>query len=177
MRLARLFRSDSYSCAVARLIAAVFTGEGFVFLVGEADIARVQVLDRVASELAELRCRVVRVAAREADELSLHSFVAQLTQQLGSNAEPGDPLERNHRRLTEADASCDRIALLIDRAHLLDASALRFIQLTCRSGPALRVVLASKAAGPASVPEFTLLQTRSSPCIDLDLPMLESRRG
>ncbi len=136
-----------------------------------------QVLDRVASELAQLRCRVVRVAARAADGFSLHDLVAQLTQQLGSDAEPGDTLERNHRRLTEADVSCDRIALLIDRAHLLDASALRFLQLTCRSGPALRVVLASHAVGPASVPEFTLLQAGSSACIDLDLPMLESRRA
>ena len=168
MRLLRLLRPDPYSSAVARLIAAVLADDGYIMVLGQ-EPARLQVLVRVSSELASLRCRVVRVAANEPDELSLHDFVQQLSGQLGSHAGPGDTLERIHRYLTEADASCERIALLIDNAHLLQASTLRFIQLTCRSGPNLRVVLASNehvAANPCT-PEFSLLQARSSTCISL----------
>jgi type II secretory pathway predicted ATPase ExeA len=168
MRLSRLLRPGHYGSAVARLIAAVFTEDGFIMVLGQ-EPARLQVLDRAVSELASLRCRVVRVAANEPHQLSLHDFVQQLSGQLGSHAGPGDTLERTHRYLTEADASCECIALLIDNAHLLQASALRFIQLTCRSGPNLRVVLASngEAAANLCTPEFSLLHARSSTCISV----------
>jgi type II secretory pathway predicted ATPase ExeA len=167
MCLSRLLRPNHYGSAVARVIAGVFTEDGFVLVTGQEPVRR-QVLDRAASELADLRCRVVRVAVNKPDELSLHDFVQQLSGQLGSHA-GGDTLEQIHRYVTETDASCDRIALLIDNAHLLQASALRFVQLTCRSGPNLRVVLASNGNPAANLctPEFSLLQARSSTCISV----------
>src|SRR5206468_3729385 len=108
MRLSRLLRPDHYGSAVARLIAAVFTEDGFIMVTGQ-EPARLQLLDRAVSELASLRCRVVRVAVNEPNELSLHDFVQQVSGQLGSHAGPGDTLERTHRYLTEADANCERI--------------------------------------------------------------------
>src|SRR6476661_2278535 len=102
MRLSRLLRPDHHGSAVARLIAAVFTGDGFIMVLGR-DNARRQVLDRVVCELASLRCRVVRVAVDETDELNLHDLVGQLSGQLGSDAGPGDTLERIYLHLTEAD--------------------------------------------------------------------------
>jgi len=169
VRLVALLRSDPQARAIGRLIAAVSTGDQCIVLTGD-DPARGQVLDRIAHELAGLRCRVVRVAADEADESSLHDFVQQLARQLGSDGGAEDTLVRVHRYLTELDAGCDRVALLIDHAHLLPSSALRFFQLTCRSSPNLRVVLASKSADTAipCAPEFRLLQARSEICITLD---------
>jgi type II secretory pathway predicted ATPase ExeA len=171
MRFLRLRRPYPYGAAIGRLIAGVFTDDDYIVLVGDDD-ARCRVLDRLASELVSLRCRVVRITATGPGELSLQEFVGQLSQQLGSDAGAGDTLERIHRHLTEVDASCDRIALLIERAHLLQASALRFVQLTSRCSPNLRIVLASDgpAAASLSAPELSLLQTRSSICVRLGSP-------
>jgi len=168
VRLLTLLRSDPQARAIGRLIAAVSTGDQCIVLTGD-DPARREVLDRIAHELASLRCRVVRVAANEADEFSLQDFVQQLSGQLGSDGGTEDTLERVHRYLTEVDAGCDRIVLLIDHAHRLQSPGLRFLQLTCRSSPNLRVVLASKS-GDTAIPcatEFRLLQARSEICISL----------
>jgi len=120
VRLLTLLRSDPQARAIGRLIAGVSTGDQCIVLTGD-DPARREVLDRIAHELASLRCRVVRVAANEADEFSLQDFVQQLSGQLGSDGGTEDTLERVHRYLTEVDAGCDRIALLIDHAHRLQS--------------------------------------------------------
>ena len=152
------------------------TGAGFVLLLGEQEAALRQVLNRAATELAALRRRVVHVSAKEPAELSLHDMVLQLSEQVDPEIAQGDVLERSHRLLTEADASCDRIILLISHAHLLTSSALRFLQLTCRSGPSLNVVLASTPSGAAKpvAPEFAVIQARSTR-IELDPPPPGSR--
>src|SRR4051812_29314803 len=107
MRFLRLRRPYPYGAAIGRLIAGVFTDDEYIVLMGDDD-ARCRVLDRLASELVSLRCRVVRITATGPDELSLQEFVGQLSQQLGLDAGAGDTLERIHRHLTEVDASCDR---------------------------------------------------------------------
>src|SRR4051812_23773372 len=103
MRFLRLLRPGPYGTAIGRLIAGVFTDDECIVLMGD-HAARRQVLDRFASELVALRCRVVRIATSGPDELSLQQFVRQLSQQLGPDAGPGDTLERIHRYLTEVDA-------------------------------------------------------------------------
>ena len=91
------------------------------------------------------------------------SRAPQVSEQAAGCDGTGDLLERTHRLLTEVDAQLDRVLLLIDHADRLSSSALRFLQLTSRSGPKLRVVLASTPSGAArpAAPEFNLLAARS----------------
>ena len=159
----RLLRPGPYSSALARLIAAAFDDDAFILVLGEHDGSRLQLLARVAAEVANLRCRVVRASTKPPEELSLESLLRQLADQAVSGDGTGDLLERSHRVLTEVDAKWDRVLLLIDHGDRLSPSALRFLQLTSRSGPKLRVVLASTPTGAAhpSAPEFKLLSARS----------------
>jgi hypothetical protein len=105
----------------------------------------------------------VQAQAKAPDELSLHHLVVQISHQSTSDLRSLDALERSHRLLTEADACCERIILLIDQADLLTPPAVRFLQLTSRSGPSLRVVLASTPAGAAhpTAAEFSVVSGRS----------------
>jgi type II secretory pathway predicted ATPase ExeA len=164
--LSRLIRPHPYSAALGRLIAAAFGEDPFVLVVGEDEALLSQLLARAAAELATVRCRVARISARSAEGLSLHDLVLAVSAELDPGAVAGDVLERTHRLLTETDEACDRAVLLIDHAAQLSSSALRFLSLMSRSGPNLRVLLASTSAtlaGPVA-PEFSLLQARS-PCI------------
>ncbi len=159
----RLLQPNPYSSAMARLIAAAFSDDAFILVWDEHDEARSQLLRRAAAELADLRCRIVRTSANVGEELSVADLVAQVSEQVAGCDGKADLLERTHRLLTEVDAQLDRVLLLIDHADRLSSSALRFLQLTCRSGPKLRVVLASTPSGAAqpAAPEFNLLAARS----------------
>src|SRR4051812_31323204 len=127
----RLLRPDPYNSALAGLIAAAFSDDAFIVVLGEDDRRRSQLLGRAAAELAHLRCRVVRASADLAAELSLDDLVGQVSAQAALGT-PGDLLERAHRLLTEVDPSLDRVLLLIEHADRLSSSALRFLQLTTR---------------------------------------------
>jgi type II secretory pathway predicted ATPase ExeA len=148
---------------MARLIAAAFSDDAFILVWDEHDAAGSQLLRRAAAELGDLRCRVVRASASAGEELSVADLLAQVSEQVTAADGSGDLLERTHRLLTEVDARLDRILLLIDHADRLSSSAVRFLQLTSRSGPKLRVVLASTPTGATqpAAPEFNLLAARS----------------
>jgi hypothetical protein len=158
----RLLRPDPFSSALARLIAAAFSDDAFILVLAE-DAARLRLLGRAAAELCKLRCRVVRASAQPAQELSVGDLVRQVSDQAVAGEGTGDLLERSHRLLTELDAHWDRVLLLIDHAQSLSSSAVRLLQLTSRSGPNLRVVLATTPAGAAHpiAPELSLLSARS----------------
>jgi hypothetical protein len=164
MRRSRLLRPDPFGSALARLIAAPFSDDAFTFLIEEEEVTRLQLLQRAKAELDELRCRTLRASCPGSSELRLHDLVSQLCKYPVRGDVRGDELERSHRLLTEVDPSCDRVVLIVDGAQLLSSSALRFLQLTSRSGPHLRIVLASTATGAANpvAPEFSLLQARSA---------------
>jgi type II secretory pathway predicted ATPase ExeA len=159
----RLLRPDPYSSAMARLIAAAFSDDAFILVWDEHDGARSQLLRRAAAELADLRCRVIRASAKAAEELSLSDLLGQVSEQAAAGDGSCDLLERTHRLLTEVGPQLDRVLFMIDDADRLSSSALRFLQLTSRSGPRLRVVLASTPAGAAqpAAPEFKLLAAQS----------------
>jgi len=148
---------------MARLIAATFSDDAFIMLWDEHDRPRSQLLGRAAAELADLRCRILRVSAKAAEELTVADLLSQVSDQAAAGAASGDLLERTHRLLTEVDAQLDRVLLLIDHADRLSSSAVRFLQLTSRSGPKLRVVLASTPTGAAhpAAPELKVLAARS----------------
>jgi len=168
-RLRKLFPTDPGRSAIARLLAAVLASDEFVFLVGQNDGLRQEILDEVAVEFAGLRCRVVRVSSGGRDGLSLPGLLRQVLGQSNLPCGSGDDLERSHRFLTEASESCDRVVLLIYDAHALHPNALRYIQLTCRSSSSLRVVFAGEPqiVSEASEPEFRYFHGKGSTSIRL----------
>jgi hypothetical protein len=166
MRLSRLLRPDPFSSALARLIAATFSDDAFTLVAVENDGLRSRLLERAEVELANLHCRIVRASAKPDDELSLHDLLQQLSRQVTAGDTHRDALERIHRLLTEPGADCNRVVLLIDHAQRLSSSALRFLQLTSRSGPVLKIVLTcgTPAGAEFGAPELRVLQAGST-CI------------
>lgn len=130
--------------AAARLVEAVSRGDGVVSFEDEAVRGRTAVLDRAAAELAASRVRVIRVAAPPSGRLGLPELVAQIAGQADPGALSDGDVELAFQALTEPDEGCPWIALLVDQAECLQPSALRYIQLTCRAVPELRVVLAGE---------------------------------
>lgn len=145
----------------AKLVAAVVGGDGVVSF-EEAVSGRTIVLDRAAAELASSRVRVLRVAAPASRRLGLPELVAQVAGQADPGALSDGDVELAFQALTEPDEGCRWIALLVDDAECLLPSALRYIQLTCRSVPELRLVLAGEPGflDMLNGEEFTSLRQR-----------------
>lgn len=128
----------------AKLVEAVAGGDGVVSLEDEAASGRTAVLDRAAAELAASRVHVIRVAAPASGSLGLPELVAQIAGQADPGALSDGDVELAFQALTEPDEGCRWIALLVDDAECLQPSALRYLQLTCRAVPELRLVLAGE---------------------------------
>ncbi|MGI8624488.1 MAG: hypothetical protein ACR2NB_13645 [Solirubrobacteraceae bacterium] len=148
--------------AAATLVEAVTGGDGIVSFEDAAVSGRTAVLDRAAAELTGSRVRVLRAAAPASGRLGLPELVAQFAGQADPGVLSDGDVERAFQALTEPDEGCECIALLVDDAECLQHSALRYIQLTCRSVPELRVVLAGEPGFPDMLngDEFTWLRQR-----------------
>lgn len=141
--------------AVSRLIDQVMTG-GDAVLDGPGAAA---VLDQAAGPLASQRCRVLRVAPSGPGGLRLSGLVAQVAGEPDLDAQDDASLEAGRHALTVLDKGCDRIVLMVAGAGAMDAMALRYLQLACRTGPSLRLVLAG-LPGALDEAEFSYLRTR-----------------
>ena len=118
-------------------------------------------LDGIAEALGLRRCRVLRAAGRAPGGLSLSGLMAQVTARADLEAHDDEVLERGFQALSVPDAECDRIVLLVDGAEALQRTALRYLQFTCRSAPALRLVLARDGGIPVlEEDEMASLRTR-----------------
>lgn len=170
MRLQKLFAPDARRAALARLLAAVLATDDFVFLLGNSETMRAAILEQAATELVQLRCRALYVSAEPAP-LSLPALLQQILRHPYAAHTSGDELERSHRCLTEKTEDCDRVALLIDRAERLEANALRYIQLTARASPVLRVVFAGDPDIADRPPQSEFLYFRAKPSICIRLPV------
>ncbi len=88
--------------------------------------------------LARARTRVLRAGP----PLDLPAFMAQVTP---VGPAPGDAeLERGFKALVALDPACDRIALLVEEAHLLPKATLQYIELALRAGPHLQLAFAGR---------------------------------
>ncbi len=108
-----------------------------------------ELLDAAAERLPALRCRVLRAAGTPSEGLSLPLLLAQVTMGQGTwhpvpSAQNDEFLRRSFQALTVLDGTCDRIVLLVSDANALQPAALRYIQLACRAGASLQLVLAGK---------------------------------
>ncbi len=127
-------------------------------------------LDAVAAALAQHRCRVLRASALAPGGLSLSGLMAQITERPDIDGHDDEVLELGFQALTVPDADNAVIALLVEGGEMLQRTALRYLQFTCRSAPALRLVLAGQTGLPdLHVDEMAFLRTRlaASPVITL----------
>ena len=127
-------------------------------------------LDGVAHALAQQGCRVLRASSSSAVGLSLSGLMAQITGRPDLDGHDDEVLERGFQALTAPNGECSFIALLVDGAEALQRTALRYLQFTCRSAPALRFVLAGDGGVPfLQEDEMTFIRTRlaASPMITL----------
>lgn len=144
--------------ALRRLVDQVLAGGDAVVVTGAATVG---LLDDAAAQLAERRCRVLRVAAAAPGGLSLSGLIAQVTGQSDLTAQDDQVLKRVFQALTVLDSDCDRIVLLVSDAQGLQQPALRYIHFASRVGKALQLVLAGEHGPPDLLgAETASLQTR-----------------
>ena len=157
-----LFMPAGQRRAAAEIVAAVNGSAALTMLVGVGGAGKTTVLDRVAADLGSRHVRVVRAAGTLPGGLGLPGLVAQVAGRADPARLQDEDRERAFAALTELDDDVGRIALLIDDAQGLDTSALRYVQLACRSGPMLRVVMTGPpdAPGPLDAEEFAPLRAR-----------------
>jgi len=161
--------ADPYRSALARLLAAILASDDFVFFAEPASELRKTILDALAAELVQLRCRLVRVCSGGRASVGLPDLLSQIVAHSDPAGGTGDALERCHRLLTEASETCDQIVLLIDDAHALQPNALRYVQLTSRSSQRLRVAFAGepRIVTEEADPEFRYFHTKPSTFISV----------
>ena len=123
-------------------------------------------LSAVASLLAGTRTRVLRVDP----PLDLAKFLERVSPLADLSDDEG--LERGFTALTSLDDGCDRIVLLLDDAHLLPPSILRYVELALRARPQLQAVFAGRPelADTLALAGFAGLSQRLSLRIDLSAP-------
>ncbi len=128
--------------ALRRLLDSVLAGDDVTLFI-RSDDGRA-LLDAAAGCLSKLRFRALRVAEAPPDGLGLATLMAQVTGQPYSSAQNDEFLRRGFQALTTLDETCDGIVLLVSDANALQPAALRYIQLACRAGANLRLVLAGR---------------------------------
>ena len=128
--------------ALRRLLDSILAGDDVTLFI-RSDDGRA-LLDEAAACLTTLRCRALRAAGTLEDGLSLPILLAQVTGQPYLSARNDEFLKQGFQALTTLDETCDRIVLLVSDANTLQPSALRYIQLACRAGTNLQLVLAGK---------------------------------
>lgn len=113
-------------------------------------------LQAVAMRLASSRTRVLRVGP----PLDLPGFLNQAARAGG--AAGGTALEQGFAALTDPGPSCDRIALLVEDAHLMPDATLRYIEFAMHAGPHLCVALAGQPgiADTLGLPGYAGLRRR-----------------
>ncbi len=132
---------------LCHLLDSVLAGHDVTLFI-KGDSGR-ELLDAAAERLAMLRCRVLRAAGTPSEGLSLPLLLAQVTMGQGTwhpvpSAQNDEFLRRSFQALTVLDGTCDRIVLLVRDANGLQPAALRYVQLACRAGANLQLVLAGK---------------------------------
>lgn len=113
-----------------------------VVVTGRAGAGTTALLNQAEYELSSYCVRCVRVHGPASGGLALRDLIAQVVGRSDAAALMDHELKAGFLALTEPGEGCDLVALLVAEAHSLLPSAVRYIQLACRSSPKLRVVLA-----------------------------------
>ena len=153
--------------ALRRIVGRV-SGGGDAVVSGGSGVPAL--LNAAAEALKGRGCRVLRASASAAGGLSLSGLMAQITQRPDMDGHDDEVLELGFQALTAPDAGSEAIVLLVEGGEMLQRTALRYLQFTCRSAPALRLVLAGETGMPdLHDDEMAFLRTRlaSSPVIAL----------
>ena len=135
------------------LVSALACGKSAV-VIGFADSA--SLLDGLGKLLARTRTRVMRVNS----PLGLPDFMEQL---LADNRVSSDLApEAGFQALTVPGDGYERIALLVDEAHLMPDSVRRYLDFAFRAAPNLQVVLAGRSglADVLALQGFSSLRAR-----------------
>ena len=143
-----------------RLVDSVLAGDDVTLFI-RSDDGR-DLLEAAAGCLVAMRCRVLRATGAASDGLSLPALLEQAVGQPAPGAQNDEFLRRSFQAFTTLDATCDRIVLLVSDANALRPTALRYIQLACRAGTSLQLVLAGKRGflDLLDHPEFAHLRER-----------------
>ncbi len=108
-------------------------------------------LNQAELELSSRSIRCVRIYGPASGGLAVRDLIAQVVGRPDTaNLTDGD-LKAGFIALTEPGEHYELVALLVAEAHTLLPSAMRYIQLACRSSPKLRVVLAGQASLTATL--------------------------
>ena len=143
-----------------RLVDSVLAGDDVTLFI-RSDDGR-DLLDAAAGCLAAMRCRVLRATGTAEEGLGLPALMEQAIGQPVPGAQNDEFLKRSFQAFTTLDPTCDRIVLLVSDANTLRPTALRYIQLACRAGAGLQLVLAGKRGflDLLDHPEFAYLRKR-----------------
>ena len=139
---------------VDKLAAALAEGRS-VLVTGLAKMS--SILDMAASHPGLVRLRIFRVRP----PLDLFAVLGQVS---GDGGQSDTRLEQGFEALTNPGLGHDRIALLVEDAHLLPQTTLHYIELVLGAGQHLQVVLAGKAGlmETLALPGFATLRKRFS---------------
>ena len=159
----------SQAQAAARVMSAVAHGDECVSLLCRPGLSAAAVLDEAENELSRHGLRCIRVYGPASGGLTLRDLVAQIVARADPDALTDDDLKAGFTTLTEPGAGCDRVVLLVTEAHNLLPSAMRYVQLACRSGPKLRIALAGQPslAAVLAQDEFADLRQRLTRTFEL----------
>lgn len=146
-------------------LAAALMADASVLITGP-DGTGAALLRVVAARLALSRTRVLRVGP----PLDLPGFLDQAARAGGvaSSVPGGVPddtgLEQGFAALTDPGPFCDRIALLVENAHLMSDATLRYIEFAMHAGPHLCVAFAGQPgiADTLALPGYAGLRRRLS---------------
>ncbi len=169
----------SQARAVAALMSAVARGDECVRLICEPGLSTAALLDEAENELSSHGLRCVRVYGPASGALTLRDLVGQIVARADPDALTDGDLKAGFATLTEPGEGCDRVALLVTEAHNLLPSAMRYIQLACRSSPKLRVALAGQPglAAVLAPDEFAGLRQRITRTLELPGPVQDAAPG
>ena len=160
-------------------MSAVAHADGCMSLLCGPGLSTAAVLDEAENELSGHGLRCVRVYGPASGGLTLRDLVAQIVPRADPDALTDHDLQAGFVALTEPGEGYDRVALLVTEAHNLLPSAMRYIQLACRSSPKLRVALAGQPglASYLAQDEFADLRQRITRTLELPGPVQDTAPG
>ncbi len=169
----------SQARVAAWLMSAMARGDESVSLLCGPGLSTAAVLDEAENELSSHGLCCVRVYGPASGGLSVRDLVAQIVARADPDALTDDDLQAGFLALTEPGEGHGRVALLVTEAHNLLPSAMRFIQLACRSSPRLRVALAGQPglAAVLAPDEFADLRQRITRTLQLPGPVQDAAPG
>jgi len=140
-----LFQHPDQFRAAAGLAQALMDRDGCMSVIDRGGVGTAALLNQTERKLSSRGVRCVRAYGTPSGGLALRGLIAQIVGQPDPGALTDNDLKAGFLTLTEPGEGYGLVALLVADAHNLLPSAMRYIQLACRSSPTrLRVLLAGQ---------------------------------